>query len=511
MERKLNQPQKLASRDQPTAVQQPVSCSPQEVKKHSGRPFAFLENRSVCVPFAGRLVILGFGAIGQGALPLLFRHLDLQPHQVSIFAASHDGAEIAREYGIALQVRPLTRENYRATLTPLLGPGDFLLNLAINVSSVALIELCRERGTLYLDACIEPWAGGYTDKTLTPSARSNYALREQAKALHQPGGPTAVLTHGANPGWVSHFVKQALLDIAHDCGMDTAAPGDRAGWADLARRLAIKVIHIAERDWQFADPRKSPGEFVNTWSVEGFVGEGCQPAELGWGSHEKALPIDGRRHGFGCEAAIYLERPGAATRVRTWTPLAGPIHAFLITHGESISIADYLTVGSGPHPEYRPTVHYAYHPCDDAVLSLHELAGRGWKLQERRRILRDEIASGADELGVLLMGHPKGAYWLGSRLSTAAARQLAPHNSATTLEVTAGVVAGVTWAIEHPNCGVIDPDEMPFDDLIERCRPYLGEIVGVYSDWTPLQGHADFFPQDIDAEDPWQFRNFRVG
>lgn len=469
-----------------------------------------MKNILTPVPFQGRLVIVGFGAIAQGVLPLLFRHLALQATQVTILTADAAGSEEASAYGLSPEILPLTQDNYREVLAPRLGAGDFLLNLAVNVASVALIEFCRERGALYLDACIEPWEGGYTDTTVRPSARTNYVLREQAKALHVPGGPTAVLTHGANPGWVSHFVKQALLDIARDCGMNVTAPTDRAGWARLAQSLSIKTIHIAERDWQTAAPCKRPGEFVNTWSVDGFVGEGCQPAELGWGSHEKQLPPDARRHGFGCEAAIYLERPGAATRVRTWTPLAGPIHGFLITHGEAISLADYLTVGSGPTPAYRPTVHYAYHPCDDAVMSIHELAGREWVVQPEKRILRDEIETGVDELGVLLMGHPKGAYWLGSRLSTPVARQLAPYNSATVLQVTAGVMAGAVWAIENPTQGVVDPEELPFDELIARCRPYLGEVVGVYSDWTPLKNRAGFFTQDIDTEDPWQFRNFRV-
>jgi homospermidine synthase len=465
------------------------------------------------IPFRGRLVIVGFGAIAQGGMPLLFRHLALRPEQVTIITADAEGRDEAHAYGLRHSIHPLTRDNYREVLAPLLGPGDFLLNLAVNVSSVALVAFCRERGALYLDACIEPWAGGYTDTLLPPEARTNYALREQAKALNYsggPGGPTAVLTHGANPGWVSHFVKQALLDIARDCGLGISVPNGREGWARLAQSLSIKVIHIAERDWQVAEPRKRPDEFVNTWSVDGFVGEGCQPAELGWGSHEKEMPPDGRRHGFGCEAAIYLERPGAATRVRSWTPLAGQIHGFLITHGEAISLADYLTVGSGASPEYRPTVHYAYHPCDDAVMSIHELAGRDWQMQSAKRIVHDGSIHGVDELGVLLMGHPKGAYWLGSRLATCEARQLAPFNSATVLQVTAGVMAGVGWAIEHPARGVVDPEELPFDEMIARCRPYLGEVVGVYSDWTPLRERAGFFPQDIDRDDPWQFKNFRV-
>ena len=360
------------------------------------------------VAFDGRLVMLGFGSIGQGVLPLILRHIDMPADRISIVSGDERGRDVAAELGVAFTVRPLTRDNFRDVLAPLLRAGDFLLNLSVDVSSVALIGFCQERDVLYLDTCIEPWAGGYTDPSLTPSQRSNYALRESALALAGGSGPTAVLTHGANPGLVSHFVKQALLNIARDTGVDTAVPADRAGWAALAQGLGVKVIHIAERDTQTATFAKQPGEFVNTWSIDGFVGEGCQPAELGWGTHEKALPADGFRHDFGCGAAIYLMRPGASTRVRTWTPMAGPLHGFLITHNESISIADYYSVTDGGVVAYRPTVHYAYHPCDDAVLSVHELAGRNWQQQPKQRLMMDEIHSGVDELGVLLMGHARG-------------------------------------------------------------------------------------------------------
>lgn len=460
--------------------------------------------------FSGRIVMVGFGSIGQGTLPLLLRHIDLKPEQISIVTGDENGRQVAAEYGVAFHDTPLTPANYRAILEPRLARGDFLVNCSNDVASVALVALCQERGALYIDTCIEPWAGGYTDASFTPEARSNYALREAALALKHPGTPTAILTHGANPGMVSHLAKEALLNIARDTGRPVAAPKDRAGWAQLARELNIRTIHIAERDTQVAEPRKTPGEFVNTWSVEGFVGEGCQPAELGWGSHEKHFPADGCRHAAGCKAAIYLSRPGASTRVRTWTPLAGAIHGFLITHSESISLADYLTIGAGDTPEYRPTVHYAYHPSDDTVQSVHELAGRNWKLQERRRLVKDEIVSGLDELGVLLMGHARGAYWYGSRLSIAQARALCPHNSATSLQVTAPVVAGVIWALRNPDRGVIEPEDMDHGQVLDFIRPYLGEVTGAYSDWTPLDGRGVLFEEDLDRDDPWQFKNFRV-
>jgi homospermidine synthase len=327
--------------------------------------------------FPGHLLMLGCGSIGQGVLPLLLRHIDMPAENISILTADARGSAVAAGYGIAEEILPVTGENFREALAARLTAGDFLLNLSVAVSSVALIQLCRELGVLYLDTCIEPWAGGYTDLSLTPSQRSNYALRETALALTEgPGAPTAVLAHGANPGLVSHFVKRALLHIARDTSVAASAPENRRGWAALARDLGIKVIHIAERDTQVANIPKQPAEFVNTWSIDGFIGEGCQPAELGWGTHEMTLPADARHHESGCGAAIYLLRPGAATRVRTWTPMGGPLHGFLITHNEAISIADYLTLRENGGVAYRPTVHYAYHPCDDAVLSVHELASR---------------------------------------------------------------------------------------------------------------------------------------
>jgi len=466
----------------------------------------------VHVEFSGRLVFVGFGSIGQGVLPLILRHIAIDKQRISIVTSDARGKEEAQAHGIKFIEKPLTRENYRAMLQPLLGKGDFLLNLSVDVSSLDLVRLCSEVGALYLDTCIEPWAGGYTDPSLTPSQRSNYALRERALALRAElkSGPTALLTHGANPGLVSHLMKQALLNIASDVGLSVTTPTTREQWAALAQRLGIKVVHVAERDTQVANIPKRVDEFVNTWSIDGFVSEGCQPAELGWGTHEKALPAEGRRHDFGCGSAIYLTRPGAGTRVRTWTPLAGYFHGFLITHSEAISIADYYSVKQDGSVVYRPTVHYSYHPCDDAVMSVHELAGRNWNQQYKQRLLMDEIIDGIDELGVLLAGRSKGAYWYGSQLSCAQARLLAPYNNATSLQVCASVLAGVVWAMENPERGIIEPDEMDFQRPLQICMPYLGPVVGAYTDWTPLKDRGRLFAEDIDTSDPWQFKNVLV-
>lgn len=461
--------------------------------------------------FTGKIIFIGFGSIAKGVLPLFLRHLPLTPDRIRIIAADPDNEEIASRYNIPYHQIRLTESNYRPVLEPLLEKGDFLVNLSVFVSSIALIELCREKEVLYIDTSIEPWEGGYTDTSASASARSNYALREAALEFGRknPGGPTAIVCQGANPGMVSGFLKQALLNVAKDNGID-ARPATREDWATLARQLDIRVIHVAERDTQNTSVRKKRNEFVNTWSIDGFIGEGLQPAELGWGTHEKHWPKDAGTHSFGCQAAIYLNQPGAATQVRSWTPMEGPYHGFLITHSESISIADYLTVRENGEVVYRPTVHYAYHPSDDAVLSVHELAGKNWQEQSVKRLMRDEIEEGVDELGVLLMGNPKGVYWYGSHLGIDEARKSAPYNNATSLQVAAGVLAGVIWAIRNPGLGVIEPDDIDHETMLEIARPYLGEVIGSYGEWTPLENRNWPFEEDIDPEDPFQFKNIRV-
>ena len=478
----------------------------QTVKRISGR-----KNYKEHVRFPGRLLIVGFGSIGQGSLPLILRHVGMDKKNISIITADNLGRNIAKREGIKFELCPLTRSNYKKELDKRLHPGDFLLNLSVDVSSVDLMRYCHERNILYLDTVVEPWLGGYTDPRLSITERSNYGLRETMLALKKKfkGGPTAVSCHGANPGIVSHFVKEALLHIARDTKFKTRVPATKEDWAKLMQDLGIKVVHVAEYDSQVGDKPKKVGRFENTWSVFGFHSEGiCQPCEMGWGTHEKYLPKNGHRHKYGCGASIYLDQPGARTLVRTWTPKHGPFLGRAVTHNESVSIADYYTVKVRDGKTlYRPTVHYAYRSCDASILSMEECLGNNSELQKEQHILLDDIVSGMDELGVLLMGHKKGAYWYGSQLTIEKTRKLAPYQNATGLQVTAGVLGGIVWAMENPRAGVVEADEMDFQRIMEVMRPYIGTMTGAYTDWTPLKDRETLFPADVDTSDPWQFKN----
>ncbi len=472
---------------------------------------------SVYATISGPIVMIGFGSIGRGTLPLIERHFNFDTSRMVVIDPVAADRRLLDARGIRFIQAAVTRANYRELLGPLLTQGGgqgFCVNLSVDTGSVDLMEFCREIGALYIDTVVEPWLGFYWDNSGGPAARTNYALRETLLAAkrRKPGGVTAVSTCGANPGMVSWLLKQALLNIAADLGHDGPAPATRAQWARWMADLGVKGVHIAERDTQRARAAKPFDAFVNTWSVEGFLSEGMQPAELGWGSHETWMPDNARRHESGCGAAIYLLQPGANTRVRSWCPTLGAQYGFLVTHNESISIADYYTLRDADgRVSFRPTCHYAYHPANDAVLSLHELFGNGGHVQPKQHILgEDEIVDGIDELGVLVYGHGKNAYWYGSQLSIEAARRLAPYQNATGLQVTSAVLAGMVWALENPNAGIVEADEMDFRRSLEVQKPYLGPVNGFYTAWNPLQDREKLFPENVDRNDPWQFRNVLV-
>lgn len=464
----------------------------------------------------GPIVMIGFGSIGKGTLPLLERHFQFDKKRVVVIDPSDRDRQLCEERGIKFIKSKVTHENYVELLKPLLtnGPGEgFCINLSVDVSSLDVMKLCRELKVKYIDTVVEPWEGFYFDSSKGSAGRTNYALRETmlAEKKASPGGTTAVSCCGANPGMVSWFVKQALVNLANDLKITYQKPTNREEWAKLMQRLGVKGIHIAERDTQKAKYAKPMNMFVNTWSVDGFICEGLQPAELGWGTHEKWMPANAQRHLDGCQAAIYLQQPGANTKIRTWCPTPGAQYGRLVTHNEAISIADYFTVGTGATPEYRPTCHYAYHPANDAILSLEEMFGSGGVRQPEQHILNEnEITDGIDELGVLLYGHAKNAYWYGSQLSIEETRAIAQYQNATGLQVSSAVIAGVAWALENPNAGIVEADEMDFEKCLAWQMPYLGPVKGYYTDWNPLQNRGTLFAEDVDSTDPWQFKNIIV-
>ena len=416
----------------------------------------------------------------------------------------------------------ITRDNLDSQLSKYLKAGDFLLDLAWNIDANTILQWCYDHGVLYLNTSIEEWdpyVGGANRHPLERTLYYRHMRMREMRSTWTKRGATAIVEHGANPGLVSHLVKKALVDIATKGLQDKKVSSDvesaltEERYNDLAHLLNVKVIHISERDTQVTNRPKQWGEFVNTWSVEGFYEEGIAPAELGWGTHEKTLPVNAYEHPTGPKNQIAIAQPGATTWVRSWVPHF-EIQGMVIRHGEAFTISDHLSVWRDNKAIYRPTVHYAYCPSNEAIVSMRELQMLNWELHKNQRIMNDEITAGDDRLGVLLMGHPYKSWWTGSLLNIEDSRKLIPGQSATTVQVSSAVYAAVAWAMQNPNAGLLVPDELPWREVLGYAEKYWGGIHSEAADWDPLKNRVDLFEgwnnQKVDKNDPWQFQNFLV-
>jgi homospermidine synthase len=444
--------------------------------------------------FDSRIVMLGCGSVGQGLLPLLFRNFAIAPDRLTILTADEQGREVAARFGVQHLVQPMAPDNYQTLLEQHLRPGDWLLNLSVEVSSLTLIVWCKAREVLYLDTCVEPWRGGYSAHDV---AASNALLRRQALSLHTPGAATAVIAHGMNPGLISHLLKEALLALAQRKGVAPVPD-----WGALAQQLGVKAIHIAERDTQDDGQPLPHGVFTNTWSAQGLYSEAClQRAELGWGSHETLLPAGAETVAQDGVRSLCLAESGAQVWLKSWLPSQGEQRGMLVTHHEVVSIAALLACGA-----YQPTVCYVYHPCPKACASLaHWRAGKEF---HDFRVLEGESLRGFDEIGILLV-HETGALWHGSTLDCADARRLAPHNSATTLQVAAGIVGAMVWMQAHPRAGVVEAEDMDSGQVLAVARPYLGRVATFETDWRP--GPQLVFGEFVTEEDGHQATGYSCG
>jgi len=473
--------------------------------------------------FENRVLVLGAGSVSQCVLPLLIEHL-VDAKQITIIDMRDNRERVtgAITAGATYVQDQLTRENMDQFLSKYLTAGDFLLDLAWNIDANEIIEWAHDHGVIYLNTSVEEWDPYSAGAARNPTERTLYWRHMKLRKLTNTWGgkgPTAIVEHGANPGLVSHLTKKALFDIATQAikdGKDGAGVKEAyesENFPSLAHKLGVKVIHIAERDTQVTDKPKQVNEFVNTWSVEGFYEEGIAPAELGWGTHEKTLPINAYQHPDGPKNQICIAQPGAKTWVRSWVPNMETT-GMVIRHGEAFTISDHLTVWDKDKAVYRPTVHYAYCPTDAAVASMHELEMRQWDLTTNQRIMNEEIIDGDDRLGVLLMGHTYKSWWTGSLLNIHDSRKLIPKQSATTVQVASAVYAAVAWAMANPNAGYRVPDDLPWREVLAFAEKYWGGYHSAAADWDPLMHRNDLYKgwnnRKYDESDPWQFSNFLV-
>src|SRR4029079_5704814 len=112
------------------------------------------ESHPLHASFAGPIVMIGFGSIGRGLFPLLERPIGFDRSKFVVIDPVDTDRKLLDERELRFQKLAITRENYRAALTPLLPAEPVrgrIVNLSVDPSSADLIDLCKDIGAHYID------------------------------------------------------------------------------------------------------------------------------------------------------------------------------------------------------------------------------------------------------------------------------------------------------------------------------------------------------------------------
>jgi len=457
--------------------------------------------------FYGKILILGFGDVARCLLPLLIKHINIPLANIIIIDPRDNRKFISYllPSGIGYDQQKLTIINMDILLKKYLTAGDILVDLAWAVGSLDLAHWCYEHNVLYLGSSLERWENEYSKKSLYQEQVNLSRLIQ--KINHK--GPTAVFQHGANPGLVSHFMKEGLNDLAihllpfcentNKKLIESYLANDNFSF--LAQVLGVKVIHISEHDTQMPKDNNVSNGLFNTWSIEAFSEEMLSNAELSFGTHEKSLPHSYYHFSNELCSQIYVNKPGADVYMKSWTP-TGPMTGMVIRHDETYTIANHLTIVAEETVVYRPTVCFVYRPNLSLPALKKMINNNKAHAAESTHILTHEIEKGADEIGVLLMGHTFNSWWTGSQLSIESTRQLAPgYNNSTVLQVACSLLAAFIWILKNPNKGFNIPEDLPYKEILKIAKPYLGTYFSKPVNWTPYE-----HPQECH----WQIADFLI-
>lgn len=457
------------------------------------------------VSFNKKIIIIGYGAIGKMLLETVFRIINISNKNIYIIEKDEKKLKNIKRYNVNVVVGTMNNTNYKNILIDMIKSekDDIILDASYNIDTKDLFLLCHEYGISYINSSYETWNLPSTNDEITYHQRF-MSISELNKTHLKTNN--FIVSMGCNPGNVNIWTLYALKKInskTHNYPF--------TGYADLAQKLGLNVVHISEKDTQITNKPRKQFEYVNTWSEDSvsWYGEAFKVAEISWGTHEKDLPknID---KALCNEIQTVLNLNGSDVFMYSYTPVTKNIIGMLISHDECYSICNKLTLRDDKNNIiYKPSCYYVYKPCDASFMSLIEVKENYNTFQKKTRLMTSDIVDGRDELGCTLFFQNLDIYWVGSLLDINEARSLYDneHNdniNATITQVIAGYTGGLLYLIECINNkiynGLLFPEDLPVQKIIKWTKPMLGPFGLIKID--------DWEVEVKDKTKPWQFNEF---
>lgn len=387
--------------------------------------------------------------------------------------------------------------------------GDLVLDLTTRTDCNALFRVARRLQLHYVNTSIEQ-ADVEDLSTVDPIWMQHAKVREVAQRTKHYGDATSCIEMGMNPGLISIFVKQGIIDIAKYVlkHKESRTKADREmakclreyvrgrDYRRIGELLQLNTIHCSEIDTQTYEAGRQRA-FLNTWSCLGLVDEAFENAEVSMGTHERGLPFKKKDITEIVPGLVTIAKPSSRTVFRSYLPksydhetkaiefteIKGPA----IHHGEVVSLNRFLATDT-----WVPTMHYVYQMSPQTKKAINKLSEkelvdisnntRKWKVLN----MHDDHLQGTDNVGAtfILSSNPitgenkPWAYWCGTILDTKYTTKVLkdPYFGPTTIQVIAGVLSAAKYALKYPNKDVLFPEDIPETFVLKHAKRYLGHI-----------------------------------
>lgn len=446
------------------------------------------------------LVFIGMGIVGRCVAEMLHK---FGKYNVIIIAPDADLMNepalhlLAKHMNVKIIPRRITKINVKHIIHKYVAGAKIVVDVSYNVCFKPLVDYCTHHNILYVNTSLESWPSNYLymlDKKLYN--RTLRCSHDEIRAMKFK--TTCVISHGMNPGLITHFARVGLLKAAKWAYVRMKSGKSKEllkkaianrHWAVMAMILKLRAAHCSEVDTQISSHHRKPDEFMNTWSCIGFYEEGVDPVQIGWGTHEDKLHL---KHEWTSPNQISLYTRGVDMKHESYVPRYGKIKGYLVSHSENDTLSESLKYGN-----YQPSAYYVYQPCTAAVASINEVKHKKYHELDAIWPMRGDVISGYDAVGSLLIfdkyGPMKGkTLWSGTILSVKQTRKLGiKYSGPTAVQVAISILAVIDWMKKHPDMGLCFPEDLPSEHILKFCRRYLGDIVCKF---VPYKNSGKFTP-----------------
>ena len=414
-----------------------------------------------------KLFLIGLGAIGKSFLKKIVELDFFDTNNVYCIDASSEELHSFVNLGFPANhfyCYNIKEENYQEYLK-IIRPLDYLFDFATNIKNLEIIEYALEKGIYYLSLADSGWD---QDSSFN-SIHQHFIEYKHLKTKYcNKKGPTVLVEFGMNPGMVSTFAKKCLTEIVeNDCGFYVRHNRKKLQefinqneWGRLAKSLRVEYITEVDNDDQLFDINRESGTIYSPWCPEAFRVESLSAPEISFGNKKLFYQFDRVSDCDFDDYYVALAKPAIECEETFFSP-QHMANGYLTSHEEVFTLNDFFSFG-----KYKVTTSFLYSTCIEARNSIIE--NKKEQHPKYKLLDRDSLICGGESVGIIIQGKRFSTRYFGNYLNS-----LDFDETATVRQVSASAVAAFQYMCVHPNEGLMFPEEVESNEILELARPYL--------------------------------------